>query len=299
MSQPKLQAIIERINHTYSSWNKHTTITHMRRDWDALFSGPLAPGQLQDISINSLQCRWFFPEKYSIDGVVLYIHGGGFRLGSIDSHQQLMANIAHYSHCPVLGINYRLMPEHIYPAALNDTEMAYQWLLDKGYRADQIIIAGDSAGGQLAAGLLQKLQQHKAAQPAGAVLLSAWLDMSLSGASYDTRAKDDPIHQRKMLAVIAKEYLADNNPKASQISPLFGDLSDLPPTLLQVGDREVGLDDSVAYAQALIDAGSQAELQVYDNMIHVFQMFADELEEATLALKRIGDFIQQHLPNKP
>ncbi len=158
----------------------------------------------------------------------------------------------------------------------------------------KIVVIGDSAGGGLAAALIQKLKDSRFSlpQPDACVLLSPWLDMTLSGDSYITREKDDPVHQTKMLTVLAKEYSAEQQDLNSPLlSPLFGDLSNLPPTLIQVGDCEIGLDDSVSYAKEASLAGSNTKLSVWPNMIHVFQMFSDYLVSADKAIDEIAEFI--------
>lgn len=289
-----LSRVIDRINAIYGSWKRDTSIETMRTSWDKLFAGDLGDVQLQDLEIKGMKSRWIRAAEVTSPAAVLYIHGGGFRLGSVNSHQKLMSDIATASGCQVLGINYRLLPDYHFPAPLEDVLTAYRWLLDQGFNSEHIIIAGDSAGGGLAASLLQLIrQQEELPMPGGVVLLSPWLDMTLSGDSYDSRAEQDPVHQKKMLQVIASQYAGDDNALDTPLlSPLFGDLRKLPPTLIQVGDCEVGLDDSVSYSREAEAAGSPIQLSIWPEMIHVFQMFADDLEPGREAIQEISVFIR-------
>lgn len=281
----------------------------MRADWGRLFAGDSGDAQLQDLDIDGMQCRWIRAADITCPTVVLYIHGGGFRLGSVDTHQKLMSDIARASGCQILGINYRLLPDYNFPAPLEDTLTAYRWVLAQGHKPEHIIVAGDSAGGGLAASLLQLIRkqgelppsgkrecpgvQGELPMPGGVVLLSPWLDMTLSGDSYQSRANQDPVHQKKMLQFIAGQYAGDSTElDAPLLSPLFGDLRDLPPTLIQAGDCEVGLDDSVSYSRKAKEQGNSIQLSIWPEMIHVFQMFADELEPGREAIQEIGDFIK-------
>ncbi|MDQ2736578.1 MAG: alpha/beta hydrolase, partial [Pseudomonadota bacterium] len=207
-----------------------------------------------------------------------------------------MARISEASKCRVLGIDYRLAPEYCYPAALNDTCAAYEWLLEEGVAPASIAFAGDSAGAGLVLSAMLRLRDGGKPLPAAAVLMSAWTDLSASGASYESRAKLDPIHQRPMILAMARNYLgAEGDAMDPMVSPLFADLRGLPPLLIQVGDRETVLSDSTEFASKASAAGVRVELQVWDNMIHVFQQFPAELVEAREALQAIGAFMGRHL----
>lgn len=272
----------------------------MREDWDKLFSSDNVTAVTEDVTVNNLACRWVNAPTITSPAIILFIHGGGFRLGSIDSHLNLMSDIACEAECRVLGFNYSLMPDAVFPTQLEEALGVYRWLLDQGRSASNILIAGDSAGGGIAASLLQLIKQDLAdtvPQPAGVVLLSAWLDMTLSGESYISRESQDPVHQTKMLAALADLYAGKQTDLQDPlVSPLFGDLDNLPPTLLQAGDHEIGLSDSTAYADKLQAAGSHTEISVWPRMIHVFQMFSDDLPEAREAIREIGAFIRKVVP---
>lgn len=283
---------VERVRQVYGRWRRSTPIEQMRADWDALFGSEAVPVVASPVDANGVEACWIEHATARPGRVLVYFHGGGYKMGSITSHRDLMSRLSRAGRCRVLGVNYRLLPEHRFPAPLEDAVSVYRWLLSQGVTPRQIVLAGDSAGGGLAASALLTLKLQGLELPAAAVLLSAWLDMSLSGDSYQTRATADPIHQRPMLQAIAEQYLGpDTDPRDPRVSPLFGDLCGLPPLLLQVGDRETGLDDSTAFAIQARLAGVQVELEVWDEMIHVFQQFPEELPQAQQAIANIGVFL--------
>jgi epsilon-lactone hydrolase len=195
----------------------------------------------------------------------------------------------------VLAINYRLAPEHRFPAALDDALAAYDWMIGRELEPANIAFAGDSAGGNLVLAAMLALRERALPLPAVAVLMSPWTDLAATGASYVSRAESDPIHQRSMILALAKNYLGGHDPRDPLVSPLHADLRGLPPLMIQVGDRETVLDDSVMFADKARAAGVEIDLQVWDGMIHVFQMFGAELPEAHQAIASIAGFLNRHL----
>lgn len=287
---------IERIRAVYRSWNRDTSVAQMRSDWDAAFGGSTAPVTCERVSAGGVDGEWISPANAPQDKAVLYFHGGGFRIGSVNSHRDLMAQIALASGCRVLAINYRLAPEHRFPAALDDALAAYHWMLGRGLEPGQIAFAGDSAGGNLVLSAMLALRERKRPLPVSAVLMSPWTDLAATGASYVSRAELDPIHQRPMILQLSRNYLGPHgDPYDPLVSPLYADPAGLPPLLIQVGYRETVLDDSVMFADLARAAGVDVELQVWDGMIHVFQMFGAELPEAGQAIASIGKFLNRHL----
>jgi monoterpene epsilon-lactone hydrolase len=287
---------IARIRAVYRSWNRETTVARMRSDWDAAFGGTTAPVTCEQVIAGSVDGEWIQPANAPQDKAILYFHGGGFRIGSVASHRDLIAQIAVASRCRVLAMNYRLAPEHRFPAALEDALAAYDWLLRQGQKPANIAFAGDSAGGNLALAAMLALRERQRPLPAAAVLMSPWTDLAATGPSYVSRAEADPIHQRPMILALAKNYLGgQGDPCDPLVSPLYADLADLPPLLIQVGDRETVLDDSVRLADKARAAGVEVDLQVWEGMIHVFQMFGAELPEAHRAIAEIAGFIGRHL----
>jgi acetyl esterase/lipase len=287
---------IARIRAVYRSWNRDTSVAQMRSDWDAAFGGSTAAVICESASAGGVDGEWISPANTPLDKAILYFHGGGFRLGSVASHRDLIAQIAFASGCRVLAINYRLAPEHRFPAALDDALAAYGWMLDRGLKPDNIAFAGDSAGGNLVLSAMLALRERGLPLPAAAVLMSPWTDLAATGASYVSRAEADPIHQRPMILALAKNYLGgQGDPYDPLVSPLYADLAGLPPLLIQVGDRETVLDDSVMLTDLARAAGVDVSLEVWDGMIHVFQMFGAELPEARQAIASIAQFLNRHL----
>jgi acetyl esterase/lipase len=286
---------IERIRRVYRSWNRNTPVAQMRSDWDAAFGSCAVPALRERISADGVDGEWIAARNARPDKTILYFHGGGFRLGSVSSHREMIGRISEASGCRVLAIDYRLAPEHRFPAPLEDAMAAYGWMLGLGLNPRNVTFAGDSAGGNLVLAAMLGLRERGLPLPAMGVLMSPWTDLAATGASYVSRADADPIHQRPMILALAKTYLgADGDPRHPLASPLYADLTGLPPLLIQVGDRETVLDDSTMFADKARAAGVGVELQVWDGMIHVFQMFA-ELPEAGPAIDSIAGFIRKHL----
>jgi epsilon-lactone hydrolase len=285
---------IARIRAVYRSWRRDTSVAQMREDWDTAFGESVAAVTCERVSADGVDGEWISPANAPEDKAILYFHGGGFRIGSVASHRDLIAQIVLASRCRVLAINYRLAPEHRFPAALDDALAAYGWMLDHGLKAANIALAGDSAGGNLVLATMLALRDRGLPLPISAVLMSPWTDLAATGASYVTRAEADPIHQRRMILALAEDYLGgQGDPCDPLVSPLYADLQGLPPLLIQVGDRETVLDDSLVFADKARAAGIDVSLEVWDGMIHVFQMF--ELPEARQAIASIAGFLNRHL----
>ena len=295
MTSAAAEAVIARIRATYARWGRTTDIATRRRDWDALHApGPETPAAVP-VSAGGVAAAWIAPPGVREDRAILFFHGGGFQLGSIESHRGLAAGIAASAGCRVLSVAYRLVPEHRFPAPVEDALAAYDWLLGSGLSSAQIGIAGDSAGGNIALALLLSLKARGDRLPAAIALLSPLTDMEVSGESYETRAAADPFHQRGMIKAVAAGYLGSaGNPLDPLASPLHANLADLPPMLLQVGDRETVLSDSTELARRAVLAGVDAHVEVWPGMFHVFQLYAAELPEAREAIARIGAHFRAH-----
>lgn len=286
---------IERLRAIYRGWTRDTSVAQMRDDWDAAFAGCSVPATCQPVFAGEVDGEWLVPSGAPRDKAILYFHGGGFRIGSVASHRDLISRIAQASGCRVLAINYRLAPEHRFPAALDDALIAYQYLRDQGLRPADIAFAGDSAGGNLVLGAMLVARDRCLPLPAAGALMSPWTDLAATGATYQSRAEADPIHQRAMILALAKNYLGkDGDPFDPLASPIYADLADLPPLLVQVGDRETVRDDATGLAARAKAAGVDVELQVWDGMIHVFQMFP-EIPQAREAIASLANFLRNHL----
>ncbi len=236
--------------------------------------------------------EWLTPPSARIDAAVLYLHGGGYVIGSPRSHRHLAAAIGAAGKTRVLLPDYRLAPEHPFPAAVEDATAAYRWLIAQKIAPGRIVIAGDSAGGGLAVAALIALRDAGVPLPAAGVCLSPWVDLTGSGASYASRANVDPIVKRDGIDRMALAYLAGKDARTPLASPLFADLHGLPPLLIHVGDAEVLLDDAVQLAARAKAAGVDTSLDVRDEMIHVWQWFFPMLDEGQAAIDRIGQFVQ-------
>jgi acetyl esterase/lipase len=271
------------------------TLADMRAGLDAM--GGMVP-RLTDVSASAVDAggvsaEWFTPTGGDTKRVMLYLHGGGYLLGSVDSHRALLERLAKASGARVLAINYRLAPEAPFPAPVDDACKAYRWLLAQGIAAKNISIAGDSAGGGLTLGTLLALRDAGDAMPGCAVPISPWTDMEGTGASMETRAAVDPMVQKGPLGEMAAAYLQGADTRNPLASPLYGDFKGLPPLLIQVGDAETLLDDTTRIAPKLKAAGVDVTVEVWDEMIHVWHLFAPMLDKGQEAIDSIGAFVRQ------
>jgi len=227
--------------------------------------------------------------------VVLYLHGGGYVIGSPRSHRHLAAAIAAAAGTSALLLEYRCAPESPFPAAVDDAVAAYRWLLDQGISAGGLVIAGDSAGGGLTVATLLALRDGGVPLPAAGVCISPWVDLTCSGASYSTKAASDPIVKKAGVEEMARAYLGMADRRTPLASPLFADLRGLPPLLIQVGSEEVLLDDATQLAERARAAGVDTTLEVWDQMVHVWHWFLPLLDEAEEAIGTIGRFARARM----
>ena len=248
--------------------------------------------KVERVSAPVAPAEWLRPPGAVAGRVVLYLHGGGYVIGSPRSHRHLAAAIVTAGQASALLLDYRLAPEHPYPAAVDDATAAYRWLLEQGVAPGHVVIGGDSAGGGLTVATLLALRDARLPLPAGGVCISPWVDLTFSGASYRTRAAVDPIVTRPVIDEMARAYLGAIAARAPLASPLFADLRGLPPLLIHVGSDEVLLDDAVQLADRAKTAGVDATLEVWDRMIHVWHWFLPMLDEAQSAVDGIGRFIR-------
>ncbi|MBY8985939.1 MAG: alpha/beta hydrolase [Candidatus Lokiarchaeota archaeon] len=247
-----------------------------------------------EINVNGIPSLWISTPEVVKEHVVLYLHGGGYVEGSRNTHKGLGYRISQVSKSRILLIDYRLAPENPYPAALEDSVAAYRWLIDiEGINPKNIVISGDSAGGGLTAATILKLRDTGVELPAGGVLLSPWTDLDITGDSVRTKRRIDPFIDAGGLFFMANLYAGDEDLKNPYISPLYADLMGLPPLLIQVGSAEVILDDSTRFAEKAKSAGVDVTLEIWEDMVHVFQAFALWAPEGEQAIEKIGEFIQK------
>jgi len=248
--------------------------------------------KVERVTAPAVPAEWLRPPSAAPGRVVLYLHGGGYVIGSPRSHRHLAAAIAAAARSSALLLEYRCAPEAPFPAAVDDAVAAYRWLLDQGVSAGGIVIAGDSAGGGLTVAALLALRDARLPLPAAGVCISPWVDLTCSGASYATKAASDPIVKRAGVDEMARAYLGTADPRTPLASPLFADLRGLPPLLIQVGSEEVLLDDSIQLAERAKAAGVDTTLEVWEQMIHVWHWFLPMLDEAEEAVAAIGRFAE-------
>jgi acetyl esterase/lipase len=225
---------------------------------------------------------------------VLYFHGGAYALGSAADSVGLAADVSRRAGARAISVDYRLAPEHPFPAALDDAVAAYRALLDAGVPSAKIAIVGESAGGGLVAATLVALNDAGLPQPSSATVFSPWADLTVSGASATTKAGLDPALTPEALRTRARDYLGERDTATPLASPIFADLTGLPPLLIQVGSHEILLDDAVRLASRAADHDVQVELQVWPEVPHVFQGFAALLDDADRALLAAAAFIKRN-----
>jgi len=267
------------------------TVEEMRTGYDAV-SAPLA----SDVTVQSVDAAGVPSEWVSTPNagktVVLYLHGGGYVIGSPNSHRELASRIARAAAARVLLINYRLAPENPFPAAVNDAVATYRFLLQQGVAPGNIAIAGDSAGGGLTLATLCSLRDAGDRLPAAAVTLSAWTDLAITGGTIKSKADVDPMVSGDAVNNMASTYLNGADAKHPLASPLYADLKGLPPLLMQVGTAETLLDDTLRVADRARAAGVAVTVEEYQDAFHVFQAFATQLPEGREAIEKIGGFVR-------
>lgn len=247
------------------------------------------------IDRDEFKMEYLRPSNVYTGRVILQIHGGGY-IGPMKNIYRKFA--VKYSKMSfggdVLTVDYRVAPEHPYPAALEDAVSAYRWLVhEKRYDPRHVIVAGDSAGGGLALALCMYLRDHRIPLPAGVILMSPWLDLTCSGESYDTNFERDPLFGNSRESMLYNSsYIGDADPKNPYLSPVFGDFAGLPPMLMQVGSEEMMLSDTLSAAGLARKAGIKRRLSVYEGMFHVFQMSLGLFPESREAWTEAGQFIQ-------
>lgn len=274
------------------------SVEQMRTSFAAMMATMNVPMgvRITQTTLGNRPCVVVDPEKDAHPGVILYFHGGSYILGSPYTAMSLTANLVSRTNIRSVSLDYRLAPEHPFPAALEDALAAYRGLLDDGVEANSIVFAGDSAGGGIAVSTCLMAREADLPMPAAVVTFSAGLDKTHSGASMDSKDGVDPFFTRESFAFTDAMYLAGQDAHHQLVSPArFADLTGFPPLLLQVGTNEVLLDDSTRLAERAWAAGVDVILDVTADVPHVFQAFSGILDEADQALDRASLFITQHL----
>lgn len=244
----------------------------------------------ENFELDGMAAAWVRPDRqHDRRKVILYCHGGGYTSGNLGYSRPLASKLSHVTGWAALCFEYRLAPEHPYPAAVDDAVRAWDYLMYQGYGARDVVVAGDSAGGNLALVLCHRLRAAGRKLPGRLVLISPWTDMTASGRSYAERAELDPTITMDYIRAVRAAYAGGEDLTSPMLSPLFGDFEDFPPTLIQAGSNELLLSDSVRLRDRMRAHQVPCQLEVWDDMWHVFQMFP--IKRANQAMERVGRFL--------
>lgn len=245
-------------------------------------------------TLGGVKVEWIVPESAATAPVLFHLHGGGYVMGTPGGSRAFTTEFALRTKTRIVSVDYRLAPEHPYPAAVDDAVAAYGALLATGISPNQIAIGGESAGGGLTVAMLLAARDKGLAMPACAYAISPWNDLTCEARTFDTKADVDPLLTRKSLKDMGDAYIANGDPRTPYASPNFGDLKGLPPLLIHVGSEEVLLDDSVVLHRRAQAAGVDARIKIAEPMIHVWHMFHAILPEGAKAIGEIADFVTAH-----
>ncbi|MHA1723762.1 MAG: alpha/beta hydrolase [Promethearchaeota archaeon] len=273
-------------------WNIILELARFISDYTAMENNKKLPQDIKYMRVNAngIPAEWVLNPNVSEDGILFFLFGGGYIMGNLETRRTLPAIIGRAAKIRCLNIQYRLAPEYPFPAAIEDSIHAYKWLLSTGINSKKIIICGASAGGGLSVATLLKIRELSLPMPAGAILLSPWVDLSCKGKSIKKNAIYEP-ELATTVRALASVYLNGANKKNPFASPIYADLSGLPPLLIQVGEIEVLHDECMTLAEKAKMAGIDVTLEVWEGMTHVFQNFGDELPESKRAIENIKKFI--------
>jgi monoterpene epsilon-lactone hydrolase len=293
MADPEIIAIREQI----AARPRSTEIAQRRIDIDARGrSFPLpADVVVETLDAGGVPAEWTSTPHAAADQAILFLHGGGYVIGSLDSHRHLAAELGRQAGTHVLAIDYRLAPEHPFPAPVEDSVAAYRFLLDSGIKPANIALAGDSAGGGLVVAAMLAIREAGLKLPSCAWCISPWVDMEGLSKSFVDRAETDPTVQKEGILDMAGLYLNGADPRHPHAAPIYGDLRGLPPLFIQVGSVETLLDDALLLAREAGKADVQVDLQIWPEMIHVWHQYYQVLEAGRRAIEAGGAFILNNL----
>ena len=278
-------------------WTTHASILRFRQECEdgARRFGKIPDGiEVRPVTVAGLRAEWILPSQSTSQRVILFVHGGGYVSGSCSDHRVHVAKFVKGSGIGALLFEYRLAPEHPFPAAIDDSVAAYLWLLAQGVSPSNIVIAGDSAGGGLCLATLLALRDQGIPLPSAAVAISPWTDLTCSGQSYRSNA-GRCLSPDGTWTAFSRHYVGDQDPSSPWISPLHGDLRGLPPMLIYVGGDEILRDDSVSFAKKATDAGVDVALRIGKGLFHCYPVCAPLFPEATQAMDEICVFINRHV----
>lgn len=290
MADPEIAALREVIARRVRS----DDIAQRRRDIDARGRqyGLRPDVTVEPVTANGVAAEWTATPDADAGRAVLYLHGGGYVIGSLDSHRHLAAEIGRAARCRTLAVDYRLAPEHPFPAAVDDSLAAYRFMLASGVSPANIAIAGDSAGGGLVVAAMVAIRDAGLPQPACGWPISPWIDMEAIGDSMVSRASVDPTVQKAGILDMARHYLHGADPRSPLAAPMYADLRGLAPLLIQVGAAETLLDDAIRLARLAGEADVAVDLQIWPEMIHVWHIYHPELAAGRRAIAAGGEFVR-------
>jgi acetyl esterase/lipase len=296
MASEQLQTIVDMLK---SAPIAGESVLEMRDGMEAGAAAAPTPENVTftPVDAGGVPAEWNDADGVRQDHVVVYYHGGGYCMGSLDTHRGHTARISKLANLRVLSVDYRLAPEHPHPAAVEDAVAAYRFVLDQGIAPSRIALAGDSAGGGLTIAALLSIRDEGLPMPACGVGISAWTDMTASGESIKTKASIDPmLGDLRPLQMMVEAFIGKGGDKKEPLaSPLFADLKGIPPLLLQVGSAEVLLDDSTRLAERASKAGVDVTLKTWEDMFHVWHAFADMLPEGMQATQELADYVNARM----
>ena len=253
-------------------------------------AAPMLGMSWEPFELSGMNAAWVRPDRgHDKRRAILYCHGGGYTSGNLGYSRPLASKMANVTGWEVLSFEYRLAPEHPFPAAVDDAMKAWDYLMYQGYGARDVMVAGDSAGGNMALVLCHRLRAAGRRLPGRLILMSPWTDMTASGKSYAERADIDPIISLDYIKAVRSAYARDADLSSPLLSPLFGDFTGFPPTLIQVGSNEILLSDSIRLRDRMLAARVPCQLEVWNDVWHVFQMFP--IKKANQAMESIGRFL--------
>ena len=270
------------------------TIQEQREAFEAMPGFPVPDDvRCEEVDAGGVPGEWFITPEAMEDRIVYYLHGGGYVLGSVNTHREMISRLSRAAGARALAINYRLAPENPFPAAVYDAVAGYQWLLSMGIEPRRIVIAGDSAGGGLTAAAMVALRDADVPLPAAGICISPWADMECTGIAR-LAAREGGIEYQGILNM-AKTYVGDADLKTPLASPIHADLTGLPPLLIQVGGAEELINDSILLEARAKQCGVDVTLETWDDMFHVWHTFAPMLPEGQQAIDRIGEFAREKM----
>ncbi len=293
MSDPEIAALRAQL----ASRQRSDDYRQMRKDLDALGQafGQAADIEIEKTAANDVPAEWTTSPNAARDAALLYFHGGGYVMGSLDSHRHLAAEAGRAAGIATLALDYRLAPEAPFPAPVEDALAGYRFLLGRGIKPERVALAGDSAGGGLVVAAMLAIRDARLPQPACGWCISPWVDMEGIGETMTSLAVADPLVDKTRLVELAKLYLNGADPRSPLAAPIYANLSGLAPLFIQVGAAETLLDDALRLAKAAGAADVRVDLEIWPEMIHVWHLFHPALAAGRRAIEAGGAFIRTHL----